>query len=73
MAVLIKLVTETPGISTGYWNERKIPLCARSSGPSSEIFSSKNLTEPFVTSKFSLPEITEDNVLFPEPLGPIIA
>ena len=26
IAVLIKLVTVTPGISTGYWKERKIPL-----------------------------------------------
>ena len=33
--VLIKLETEIPGISTGYWKERNTPLCALSSGSNS--------------------------------------
>ncbi len=31
-AVFMKLVMVTPGISTGYWNDRKSPSQARSSG-----------------------------------------
>ena len=73
MAVFIKLVTETPGISTGYWKERKTPLCALSSGDTSSKSSPLSSIDPWVTSKFSLPAITEANVLLPEPFGPMIA
>ena len=31
-----KYAFDTPGISTGYWNARKIPCCARTSGSSVE-------------------------------------
>jgi hypothetical protein len=49
-AALMKLVTVTPGISTGYWKERKIPLCALSSGASSIMFSPSKSISPSVTS-----------------------
>ena len=70
IAALMKLVTETPGISTGYWKERKIPLCALSSGASSRISSPSKRISPSVTSYSSFPAITEESVDFPAPLGP---
>ncbi len=73
IAVFIKFVTDTPGISTGYWKERKIPLCARSSAAKSSKSSPSKRTVPLVTSYSSFPAITEESVLFPEPFGPIIA
>ena len=73
MEVLIKLETEIPGISTGYWKERNIPLWALSSGSNSnKSFPSKVILPPS-TSYSSFPAITAESVLFPEPLGPMIA
>src|SRR6056300_1591718 len=50
MAVLMKLLTLTPGISTGYWKLKKIPLCARSSGSKSRRSSPSKSILPPVTS-----------------------
>ena len=50
MAVFMKLVIETPGISTGYWNERNKPSWARSSGFISNRFLPLNQASPSVTS-----------------------
>ncbi len=69
----MKFVTVTPGISTGYWNDKKIPLWALSSGANSSKSSPFKITEPSVTSYSSFPAITAERVLLPEPLGPIIA
>ena len=40
----------TPGISRGYWNARKMPLAARSSGSISSTFSPFQRMSPSVTS-----------------------
>ena len=50
MAAFMKLVIETPGISTGYWNERKSPSCALSSGFISNRFFPLKYASPSVTS-----------------------
>ena len=71
--VFMKFVTVIPGISTGYWKDKKIPLCDLSSGGISTIFSPLNKISPSKTSKFSFPAIAADSVLLPDPLGPIIA
>ena len=72
-AARIKFTILTPGISTGYWKDKNRPSWLRSSGfKANKSFPSK-VTEPFVTSKAGLPTNTDERVLFPEPLGPIIA
>ena len=73
IAVLIKLVTDIPWISTRCWNNIKIPLRARSSGASSNKLSPLRRMSPSLTSKFSLPGITAERVDLSAPLGPIMA
>ncbi len=72
-AVRRKYEFDTPGISTGYWNARNTPFCARSSGSSSSRSSPSYLTLPAVTSNAGCPASTCASVLFPEPFGPITA
>ena len=62
-----------PGISTGYWNERKRPSCERSSGERARRSLPPRVAEPPVTVKRGSPARTPDSVLLPEPLGPIMA
>ena len=45
----------TPGISTGYWNARKMPCCARTSGSISSRSSPSYVTAPPVTSYAGCP------------------
>ena len=45
----MKLVMVTPGISTGYWNDRKSPAQARSSGLRASKFRPRNDALPAVT------------------------
>ena len=49
-AVRMKLTMLTPGISTGYWNERNSPSWLRSSGLMARRSLPLNVTVPFVTS-----------------------
>ena len=49
-AVRRNVMVATPGISTGYWNARKTPLAARSSGDISSRSSPLNRISPPVTS-----------------------
>jgi hypothetical protein len=72
-AVFMKLTMLTPGISIGYWNPRKIPSFALSSGDISSRSFPIYDTVPSVTSTNSRPARTAARVLLPEPLGPIIA
>src|SRR6267378_6021707 len=62
-----------PRISTGYWNARKRPARARSSG----FMSSKSLPSYFAvpasTAYAGCPASTCASVLLPEPFGPMIA
>src|SRR6266850_7568847 len=62
-----------PRISTGYWNARKTPARARSSG----FMSSKSLPSyaavPASTVYAGCPASTCASVLLPEPFGPMIA
>ena len=44
--VFKKIFVLTPGISNGYWNARKIPLCARSSVSKSNKLLSSNSISP---------------------------
>src|SRR5436853_1311380 len=67
------LLTETPGIATGYWKAMKRPACERSSGAASVMSSPLKVIEPSVTSKAGWPMITLARVDLPEPLGPISA
>ncbi len=46
----MKYAFDTPGISTGYWNARKTPACARSSGGSASRSLPSKVAEPPVTS-----------------------
>ena len=41
-----KLMTETPGISWGYWKARKMPALPRTSGPHSVMSSPLNRIDP---------------------------
>ena len=50
IALRRKLVTVTPGIACGYWKARKSPFCARSSAPSSTMFSPSSRISPSVIS-----------------------
>src|SRR5690606_40194350 len=58
-------------ISTGYWNARKMPSRARSSGSISSRLRPWYQISPPVTSYSSRPASTLDKVLLPEPFGPI--
>ena len=49
-AVRMKVSAGTPGISSGYWNDRKTPRAARSSGASASRSSPSSVAEPSVTS-----------------------
>ncbi len=66
-------MTETPGISWGYWKARNIPAFARSSVGHSVTSSPAKLTVPAVTSYSGEPIKAAANVLLPEPLGPMMA
>src|SRR5215204_4714994 len=67
------LLTETPGIATGYWKAMKRPACERSSGAASVMSSPLKVIVPSVTSSAGWPMITLASVDLPEPLGPISA
>ena len=69
----MKLVIDTPGISTGYWNERNSPSWARSSGFMARRSLPLNTAVPPVTSYNGLPTSTALSVDFPEPFGPMMA
>ena len=73
MAARMNCVIETPGISTGYWNERNSPSWARSSGFMASRSLPLKVTVPSVTSYWGLPTSTALSVLLPEPLGPMMA
>ena len=73
IAARMKFTMLTPGISTGYWNERNSPSWLRSSGASSRRFFPLNVTSPSVTSYEGCPTSTLLSVLLPEPLGPMMA
>ena len=64
---------DTPGISTGYWNARKTPACARTSGSIASRSLPSYVTVPPVTSYAGWPASTWASVLFPEPFGPMTA
>ena len=72
-AAFKKYVLLTPGITTGYWNDIKIPARALFSGDHSTIDSSLYSISPFDITYPSLPVITFERVLFPEPFRPITA
>ena len=72
-AAFIKLTIDTPGISTGYWNERNNPSRARSSGFMASRSLPLNNTLPSVTVYRGLPVNTAESVDFPEPFGPMMA
>ena len=65
-------MTETPGISSGNWNDIKIPFLAISSVLDSVISSPSNVIVPFVFVYSGLFNIAFAVVVFPEPFGPII-
>src|SRR6478609_7586365 len=67
------LLTETPGIATGYWNAMKRPARARSSGSDSVTSSPLKVIAPSVTSSAGWPMIALASVDLPEPFGPIRA
>src|SRR5680860_1519062 len=67
------LLTETPGIATGYWKAMKSPARERSSGAASVMSSPLKTIEPSVTSNEGWPMIALARVDLPEPFGPIRA
>ena len=67
------LLTETPGIATGYWKAMKRPACERSSGSASVMSSPLKVIVPSVTSSAGWPMIALARVDLPEPFGPIRA
>src|SRR5689334_11339533 len=67
------LLTETPGIETGYWKAMKRPARERSSGSASVRSSPLKVIVPSVTSSAGWPMIALARVDLPEPLGPISA
>src|SRR6187402_50188 len=67
------LLTETPGIATGYWKAMKRPACERVSGSASVMSSPLKVIVPSVTSSAGWPMITLARVDLPEPFGPIRA
>ncbi len=50
IAVRMKVRAGTPGISSGYWNDRNSPLAARSSAASDSRSSPSSVADPAVTS-----------------------
>ena len=73
IAVRMKLVILTPGISTGYWKLRNTPARARTSGSIASRFSPFRYTSPPVTSYAGLPVSTALSVDLPAPFGPMMA
>ena len=71
-AVLKKSSTVSPGISSGYWNDKKIPFFALSSTVSSLIFSPSKIISPPINLCFGFPTKILASVDFPAPFGPII-
>ncbi len=67
------LLTETPGIATGYWKAMKRPARERSSGSASVMSSPLKTIEPSVTSSAGWPMIALARVDLPDPFGPISA
>ena len=67
------LLTETPGIATGYWKAMKRPARERSSGSASVMSSPLKVIVPSVTSSAGWPMIALARVDLPEPFGPISA
>src|SRR5215203_5540284 len=66
-------ITDTPGISCGYWKARNIPALARSSAGHAVTSSPSNVMEPADTTYSGEPISVEARVLLPEPLGPMMA
>src|SRR5215213_3514916 len=66
-------ITDTPGISWGYWKARNSPLMARSSVGQAVMSSPLNQMRPPVTSYSGLPSRAVARVDLPEPLGPMMA
>ena len=66
-------ITETPGISCGYWNARNIPALARTSVGHSVTSSPWKKIRPPVTAYSGEPSSVLASVLLPEPFGPMIA
>ena len=66
-------MTDTPGISCGYWNARNTPALARTSVGQSVMSSPCSAIVPPVTSYSGLPSSVEASVDLPEPFGPMIA
>ena len=66
-------MTETPGISCGYWNARNMPALARTSVGQSVMSSPWYTIEPWVTSYSGEASNTLASVLLPDPLGPMMA
>src|SRR5215217_9705281 len=66
-------MTETPGISCGYWKARNIPALARSSAGQSVTSSPWYVTVPLRTSYSGDPMSVDARVLLPDPLGPMMA
>src|SRR5262245_52976170 len=67
------LLTETPGIATGYWKAMKRPAWERSSGLASVMSSPLKVIVPSLTSSAGWPMIALARVDLPEPFGPIRA
>ena len=72
LAYFKKLVTDTPGISSGNWNDINTPFLAISSVFEFVISVPSNLIVPFVFVYAGLFKIAFAVVVFPEPFGPII-
>ncbi len=73
-AVRRKYAFDTPGISTGYWNARKTPACARASGAMREQILphvGHAAAGHFVT-RMAGDHLRQTSIL-PEPFGPMIA
>ncbi len=66
-------MTETPGISCGYWNARNMPALARTSGGQAVMSSPWNRIRPAVTTYSGEPSKVLARVLLPDPLGPMMA
>src|SRR5258708_24832124 len=62
-----------PGTPTGYWNARKMPMRARSSGSRASRFWPLNSTSPPSIVYPGWPASAYDSVDLPEPFGPITA
>ena len=66
-------ITETPGISCGYWKARNMPALARSSVGQAVMSSPLYLIVPAVTSYSGEPIRVVPSVLLPDPFGPMMA